>query len=67
MSEVITARTKNVKHTKTPRQYDSILKGALSLDLSERVALKKAIHTSIEEEVKQAKVRAEEAEKIAES
>lgn len=51
---------------RTPRNYDSILNGALALELHERVELKKRIAQSITDEVDAAKKRAEEAAKIAE-
>lgn len=54
-----------VKRGKTPRQFESILKGALALDLHERVELKKRLAQSITDEVDAAKKRAEEAAKIA--
>jgi len=65
MSEVITAPTKNVKHTKTPRQYDSILKGALNLDLPDQVELKNQLIKSIENTVEKLKAAAEQAMKLA--
>lgn len=53
------------KKTRTPRNYDSILSGALSLTLAERVSLKKAITESITKEVADLDAAAEEAKKIA--
>lgn len=56
----------NGKKTKTPRQYDSILKGALALDLPERVNLKNELIKSIKKEVDDLQQQAAEAAKIAE-
>lgn len=47
----MTTETKE-KQSRTPRDYSSIEKGALSLGLSERVELKKSLEASIEAEVK---------------
>ena len=54
-----------VKQKRTPRNYHSILKGALALDLPDRVQLKKELAASIEDTVARAKKVAEEAIKIA--
>jgi len=47
MSEVLT----KVKKTRTPKNYDSIAKGAVSLSLGERVRLVKLLQDSITDEV----------------
>lgn len=54
------------KKTRTPRSYDSIKAGALSLTLQERVDLKAALTTSITDEVQALKTQAELAAKIVE-
>jgi len=41
------------KQPRTPRNYESIQKGALELDLKERVALREALTKSINDEIKQ--------------
>lgn len=64
-ADSIHPKENGVKKTKTPRQYDSILKGALALGLADRVALKKELHKSIETEVVEAKQRAENFAKLA--
>lgn len=46
----MTTETKE-KATRTPRDYSSIEKGALSLDLKERVELKNKLVKSIDDEV----------------
>jgi len=53
--------------TRTPRNNESITKGALALDLNDRVALCKALKTSIENEVTALKTQAENATKAAEN
>jgi len=53
------------KKPRTPRNSDSITKGALSLPLQERVDLKKALEASISQEVETIKAAALQAEKIA--
>lgn len=50
---------------RTPRNYDTILKGALALSLEERVKLRNALTNSISEEVSKLKIAAERAEKAA--
>lgn len=47
----MTTETKE-KSTRTPRDYASIEKGALSLGLSERVELRKSLELSIDAELK---------------
>ena len=49
------------RKTRTPRNYDSILKGAMSLKLNEKVALVKALKESINAEVDNAAKIAEQA------
>lgn len=53
------------KKTRTPRNSETITKGALALTLAERVALVSKLKDSIADEVRAARVAAEEAEKIA--
>lgn len=53
------------KSTRTPRSYDAIQSGALSLTLKERVDLKNALQASIEKEVAELKAKSEEANKLA--
>lgn len=60
----ILAKPNGVKKTKTPRNYDSILKGALALELEDRVNLKRELIKSIETEVKDLKQKAELAENL---
>ena len=57
--------TKNGKKTKTPRQYDAILKGALSLSFSEKVELRRELKASIDVELKNVAAMAENYLKIA--
>lgn len=52
------------KQTKTPRQFESIEKGALALLLEDRVMLKKSIQLSIENELKQKQADYEKAAKL---
>jgi hypothetical protein len=52
------------KQTRTPRNYDSIEKGALALDLAERVSLKKKLSDSIEQELKDLKDKLDQANQI---
>jgi hypothetical protein len=54
-----------VKKTRTPRNNESIFKGALSLPLQERVDLKWQLDKSIAEEVETIKEAAKKAESIA--
>ena len=53
---------KNEKQTRTPRQYDSILAGALSLPMGDKVALIKELKASVqaENDEKQAAAKASE-------
>lgn len=53
------------KQERTPRNYDSILKGALALSFGERVELKKALHKSIEDELTEVKNVADQYLKLA--
>lgn len=53
------------KQTRTPRTYDSIEKGALSLGLSERVNLRNKLNDSIEKEVTDLQEMAKKAAEIA--
>ena len=53
------------KKPRTPRNSDSITKGALSLQLQERVELKKQLEASIQAEVAYLQEKAEEAKNIA--
>jgi hypothetical protein len=52
------------KQTRTPRNYESIEKGALALDLAERVSLKKKLSDSIEQELKDLKDKLDQANQI---
>lgn len=52
---------------RTPRDFESISKGALSLPLADRVALKKELDKSISDEVTNLKAAAEQAEAVAKS
>jgi len=54
-----------IKKTRTPRNNESIFKGALSLPLKERVELKWQLEKSITSEVETMKAAAKEAESIA--
>jgi len=54
-----------VKKTRTPRNNESVVKGALALPLQERVDLKKQLEDSITAEVETIKAAAAQAEKIA--
>lgn len=54
-----------VKKTKTPRNYDSILKGALQLSFAEKVELRKEISKSIETTLENVRNRADEYSKLA--
>lgn len=56
---------KKPRATRTPRTYEDIERGALSLPLAQKVTLKAALQNSINDEVKEAKRIAEESEKIA--
>lgn len=53
------------KKTRTPRNLESITKGALALELADRVELKKSLEKSIDAEVAYLQQKAEEAAKIA--
>jgi hypothetical protein len=57
----------DTKTARTPRNAESITKGALSLPMAERVALKKELQASIDKEVADLKAASDEAEKIAAS
>lgn len=59
----MTTETKD-RQPRTPRNYESIEKGALALDLKERVELRKRLEESIDAEVKEMKVKLEQAEQI---
>ena len=52
------------KKTRTPKNAESITKGALSLNLAERVKLKAALENSIEAELKEKENELAEAKKI---
>lgn len=52
--------------TRTPRNYDSIRNGALSLSLSERARLAAELKESVIAEANEAKAAAEQASKLAE-
>jgi len=54
-----------IKKTRTPKNAESITKGALALPLQERVDLRHALDDSITEEVQTIKAAAAQAEKIA--
>lgn len=54
-----------VKKTKTPRSLEAITKGALALPLSDRVKLKNLLAESVDQEVKDLKEKAANAEQIA--
>ena len=54
-----------VKQTKTPRNAESITKGALTLTLKERVALREKLNESITAEVETLKEAAKQAERDA--
>jgi len=56
---------KTVKKVRTPRTAESIMAGALSLPLADRVKLAKELQGSIAAEVSDLKAKAQEAEKIA--
>lgn len=47
-----------IKKIRTPRQLESIVKGALQLSLEDRVELCRQLHISIEAEVKAAQEKA---------
>jgi hypothetical protein len=57
--------TTEIKKTRTPKNAESITKGALALPLQERVDLVEALRTSIDLEVEGLKAAADQAEKIA--
>jgi len=50
--------------TRTPRDYDSILKGAIELPLAERAKLRDELVKSVMGEVEQLKQQAEQASKL---
>ena len=54
-----------IKKTRTPKNAESITKGALALPLQERVDLVKQLQDSITAEVETIKAAAAQAEKIA--
>ncbi len=49
----MTTETTKEKQTRTPRDYQSIEKGALALDLKERVELRDRLTNSINGEIKE--------------
>lgn len=53
----VTAEDVKVKNSRTPRNYESIEKGALSLDLKERVELRNRLTLSIDSEIKEMQER----------
>jgi hypothetical protein len=53
----------NIK-TRTPRNYESILNGALALPLKERADLRNALNESIDKEKADLKAAADEAAKL---
>lgn len=55
------------KTTRTPRSFESILKGALSLSLKEQADLRNALNSAITKKVTELKQEAEEAEEITKS
>ena len=57
--------TETIKKTRTPKNAESITKGALVLPLQERVALRNKISESIIAEVETLKAAATQAEKFA--
>lgn len=60
----MTTETKLRKH-RTPRNYDSIIKGALAMPLQARVELMAALKQSIDAEVQTLQEAAKQAAKIA--
>lgn len=52
------------KQSRTPRNYDSIEKGALALELKERVELRNKLTKSIDDELAEMKDKLKEAESI---
>lgn len=54
----------NEKKTKTPRQYENILAGALSLTMGEKVALIKELKASVQEEADEKTSAAKAAESL---
>lgn len=52
------------KKTRTPRNAESILAGAIKLPLADRVALLKALQADIQKEVNDLQAAAEEAAKL---
>jgi hypothetical protein len=59
------SNTTKSPRTRTPRNADSVTKGALALDLAARVELKKVLEDSITDEVKELKAKADIAAHIA--
>jgi len=57
--------TKKERAKRTPRSSEQVLKGALALELSERVQLRDRLNESITQEVETIKAAAAQAEKIA--
>lgn len=57
--------SEEIKKTRTPKNVESITKGALALPLQERVDLVTALNESIKSEVETIKAAAAHAEKIA--
>lgn len=56
---------KKPRSIRTPKSAEAITKGALALELADRVKLRDELTQSIDEEVDDLKLRATEAEKIA--
>jgi hypothetical protein len=56
--------TEDQKQQKTPRTYDAIERGALSLGLSERVTLRNKLAESIDQELKELEEQLANAKKI---
>lgn len=57
--------TETIPVKRTPRDAESITKGALALPLQEKVELIQALQKSVDEEVSELKASAERASKIA--
>lgn len=58
-------KEKTEKTTRTPRNYESIEKGALSLELKERVNLKNALTCSIDNELADLEAKLKSSKEIA--
>lgn len=61
-----TPATNGEAKTRTPRSLDAISKGALALELTDRIKLCKELRASIDHEVEALKTQAENATKAAE-